>query len=551
MSTTLRKVEATYKVRYLANITSAINKLESRKVFLAYFFVIAVYTLAYGFLAFNPGLFWDDWTLINVANTTDFINDSYASGRPLRGYLILAILQLPGSVIIIRMLTCLFYFLSGMILMRILGDIREIDKNTRFFIVMFFLLFPVNFGRISITTFSYTVSYLLFFVAFWALATFLKKQKLWLRVLSLIIFFLSFTTNSLLVFYILVILYLLYSGREKILSARGAISHMTAYVDFVLLPIIFWAAKNVLAANYGQYANYNQITTEKLLSTPKNILLTFRTSFIEVIAGTVTLFFNHVVISLMLIFLVFLIMRKLFTVGEGVKYVPWMAGLGMLVFAAGAFPYVSVGLLPNLFDWQSRHQLLLPLGASLMMVSTIEIVSKACRIGHSLKILAFSVLISLFILVNASVYFDYQRDWQKQLSLMENLRQEPLIRNNSTFVFLDKARDQNAQGRVYRFYEYNGIMKQVFHEETRQGLPYSERNTDLSQFVPNSRYNMKNYAHRGTPYLVIINPGNVLTRREALRLFIKGFVDPGYYEKEIKNLLSIQYVKLNAKANDL
>ncbi len=62
---------------------------------------------------------------------------------------------------------------------------------------------------------------------------------------------------------------------------------------------------------------------------------------------------------------------------------------------------------------------------------------------------------------------------------------------------------------------------------------------------------MMNYVHRGTPYLVIINTGNVLTRREALRLLIKGFVDPGYYEKEIKNLLSIQYVKLKAKANDL
>ena len=48
-------------------------------------------------------------------------------------------------------------------------------------------------------------------------------------------------------------------------------------------------------------------------------------------------------------------------------------GLALLFFGAvitwlGAFPYLAVGLWPSFGDFQSRHQLLMPLGAAVAIV---------------------------------------------------------------------------------------------------------------------------------------------------------------------------------------
>jgi hypothetical protein len=107
------------------------------------------------------------------------------------GYLHLGLLAIGPWIY--KILTFVLMFSSGMLLNKIIGRHQSIDKNTRFFIVLLFFILPLNVAQVAMIVFPYTLCYFLFFLA-WAL---MDRH----RILALIIFFISFNTNSLLVFY--------------------------------------------------------------------------------------------------------------------------------------------------------------------------------------------------------------------------------------------------------------------------------------------------------------------------------------------------------------
>src|SRR3546814_13538982 len=93
-------------------------------------------------------------------------------------------------------------------------------------IVLLYLVLPLNFARVAQIDFPYALCYLLFFGAWW-----LIESKKWV---SLLLFFLSFNTNSLLVFYALPAIDTLNRMRNK--KELWKISCWINLLPFAVLP---------------------------------------------------------------------------------------------------------------------------------------------------------------------------------------------------------------------------------------------------------------------------------------------------------------------------
>ena len=182
------------------------------------------------------------------------------------------------------------------------------------------------------------------------------------------------------------------------------------------------------------------------------------------------------------------------------------------------------------------------------MFYLLKIFLNELNVNNEIKLSIYSLVVVSFVICNYVSYLDYQGDWYKQLSLIENIKESEIIKDNTTFLFTDKAHKLNAKSRTYRFYEYSGIMKYAFAEETRFGVNKSGFNRKGLQYYRkyfNARYNIKDYKQREPQYEIIIDYGGYsLTRKRVLRLILWSFINPNKFEENIKQIICLKYIKL-------
>lgn len=241
--------------------------------------LIIWYTLAYGLmLAMTDAVFWDGWTIFNapaVGIASEFREAGYGWFGPF------LIAYLSAGVWAFHLTTFLAYLGSGFLLLDLLRRVTGLDAWMRFWIVAFFLLFPVNIARIEITTTTHAISHFLFFFAVWLLTRALEQRSVVLRGLALAGFLLSFFLNSLVVFYALVIVWTFYLKRNDLVPLRRLIRTVIVHGDIVLLPVIFWIVKNLFFRPYGLFAEYNAIRLGYLPTVPMRMLTAVRTSLVD------------------------------------------------------------------------------------------------------------------------------------------------------------------------------------------------------------------------------------------------------------------------------
>lgn len=192
-------------------------------------------------------------------------------------------------------------------------------------------------------------------------------------------------------------------------------------------------------------------------------------------------------------------------------------------------PYVVVGKIPQLQDWQSRHQLLIPLGASLLLVYGVKLLSR-----HRTVTLPMYLLIMLmFTHATMLNQISFQWDWYKQLSIMENMRKSPVIVNKTSFLFRDDTRDLNFNSRVYRFYEYTGLMKEALKNERRFGVESVTYTGSIQGYKKclTAAYNMGEFITQEPDTLIIIS-------RDATRLDITDVLKLMWWERSDKGKFS-------------
>lgn len=519
--------------------------------------VVILYSLAHGLLLVNTGIYWDDWTIVGVDPQT--VLEIFTQTRtPWAGYLHSFLLSLPYGLLIYRAIVFFSFLFSALLVNAILRTIKSIDRNNRLLIVLFFALFPVNSARVAIINAPYSITYLLFFLGFWILTKYVDHGGFILRIASLILFLLSFTTNSLLFLYAIIIGYLAYrhiSIASIVLLFKKIV---LSYLDFLAAPVIFWGVKITLMRPYGIYADYNSISIKNLVRAFPRSLAVFHTSFLEVIDESIRLVVGSPTMTLIFSILLFLFFNRKSLIAkdnESKKYV-WLMTIGICCFFLAVFPYLSVGKIPKLYTWDSRHQLLVPLGASFMLTYGLNIIFYKIGVNDKYKYVVFSFLTISFIYFNVNSYISMEKDWYKHVSLIEQLKLTDKIRNHTTFCFVDRTTELNGTKKDYAWYEYTGLMKMAFGDEKRFGSSKKSFNEDLLRvknwYDSNDSHdkrdyliarNIRDYQPRDLECEVIITKGErQLPNGKVLGYISDKFFRRGKFLEKVKELFSIQVV---------
>ena len=393
--------------------------------------ILFLYLLSHGLIfLILDAIYWDDWTIYNVDKEIIFKN-FHETGVfvPFVSYLHSYIL--PIGPWFYRLLTLFLFLFISYLFNKILLTIKFLNKENRFLIILFFTLLPFNIARVALIDFTYTICLTLFFIA-WS-----YKH---IRYISLPLFFISFTTNSLPFLYLIVLFHIYYES-YKSLNNKFSWRILFNKIDYILLPIIFVAIKYTYYIPYGDYIDYNNdFSLYNLFSKP---ILQFIHSGYFLINIKSNIF--------LLLILAWTVSKILPNFNNNYK-LPFTKKqvfiFGVFSTILVLFPYWIIGHTPTFTDWNSRHQLLMPFGMSLIFFS----------IYHFLNFKKWFLIsvISISISININFYFDLFKDWNKQMELASNF--EIRSEEYADKILIIKDYTDNALERTFRSYEWEGLL---------------------------------------------------------------------------------------------
>lgn len=406
-----------------------VSEIRSRRFFVGFPWLTAIlaYTISWCWSLIRPNtLYWDDWAYV-FNQPKSFLNESFLkTGLPPWRAIIDQELLMIGYWTI-RWLTFIMFFAAGLFLFEILKKIPFISLVQSRSLVVLFLIFPLNHARVPLVMFGYTTSYFLFFLA-WML---LIKRSSWFSFLSACFCLIwSFMTHSFLTFTLLPILHFAFLHREKLICKKPDSKTLTQFGLLTGLPVLYYALRTLYWPPAPEYLWYHTVYLRAVL----------------VASGY---FLPFIVASVVIV----LRIRS----EKKVSSKAFIITAGFLAFAVGVFPYLSSGNLDTrmtFFFWEldltSRHQLLMPLGASAITVAIVYFISE----NKSKTILAVitAVMISLNVFWGIGTYVDSLKKEE-----LENLLSVEIASDkSSSFVFVDETRRFNFRESAYRFYEFAG-----------------------------------------------------------------------------------------------
>jgi hypothetical protein len=371
-------------------------------------------------------LYWDDWTYI-YNRPKSYLNEIFSKTglSPWRAIIDQEILTVGYWTI--RWLTFIMFFAAGLFLFEILKKIPFFSLAQRRSIVLLFLIFPLNHARVSLTMFGYSTSYFLFFLA-WML---LVKYSSWISYFSAFVCFVwSFMTHSFLIFLVLPIVHFVYLHRAQLICKKPIGKILTHFSMLLGAPVLYYILRSIYWPPDAEYLWYHTI-------------------YFRGVMVSLVYFFPFVVTAVGLVLWV----RS----GRRVSWKALMMTMGFLAFAVGVFPYLSSGNLDSRMtfffwelDWTSRHQLLMPLGASAITVAIVYFISE----NKSKPILALitAAMISLNVFWGIGTYVDSL----KKVELINLLSVELASDESTSYVFVDETRRFNFRESAYRLYEFAG-----------------------------------------------------------------------------------------------
>ena len=214
-----------------------------------YYYFIAIFTIAiiiHGLLLLNDGVYWDGWLIY-----TDLIDKEWNSlylcfvevGLPLILYLHWFMGYFPNIIFGYKLAAFMSLTFSAILIFMICNELGRISRLESFFIAVLGLSYPAFQVSIELMMLPYLVCYCLFFCGVFLTMTSEKKRGLphsSLRLFSLVFFFLSFTIESLLVFYYgFLLIFLMHFQRIKKFNVKKAsIKFFQRRIDFITFIIL-------------------------------------------------------------------------------------------------------------------------------------------------------------------------------------------------------------------------------------------------------------------------------------------------------------------------
>ena len=466
---------------------------------------LLIYTCSQGMLLILSGRWWDDWCLYHQPFES-LKSMAMQMGRPSVILFIKLATILPEPCY--RIITFIFGFFCVLFTYKILKNWLNISDKACFWICALYAVIPANDVRALLSVFCYTVG-LFFFMAGWSrLSGVLLKEKVtwWERISCWILFLFGFTLNSTLVLYGMVLL--------MILMKKG-IKQFYRYLDFVLLPIVFFAVKSRFFPPYGVYAGYNTITLESVLNAARMIILadfnTIRSLFNNMIRFGVPVFS----IALSVLILAICNWHRIVKTIEALMHkqaIPQSIGkenettggkesllilvIGIIALSAGLFAYIAVRQ-ENYVDTVGligRDSVLIPFGASMILYALVDLI-----LSHR-----FRKALLLWMIICGALYFNtfylsYQQDYYRQLGFQYQLRQhKEELKDATNIAYFNSV---GSLINIEHFYHLNGNAELVFGDQSRLFLSgfnnayllTDSYQSDLDYYVESHNYHMSDY----------------------------------------------------------
>ncbi len=509
-----------------------------------------LYVLAHGgMLLLGQDIFWDDWFLVDKPPSV-IIEYFSQLGAPYFVYLHVWLLKLGPPAY--RILTFFLLFGAGLFVWGILSTIRQLDAKDRFLFTALFLLAPVYAARSYLICFPYTLDYTLFFAAWYLWARNTLRPSYSLHLMALVLFFISFQTQSLLVFFALPVAHIF--TLRQVPNPSGVASFCLRNIDFLLLPFVAYMSKALLFPAYGSSSGYNQLAVSEYIA--------YFTSDINYVSRTFINFARDLLVTpswlllfagLFALFLGISLTRRAHTTvdTETGDTHPRLQGMIFITIGIGAMylaivPYLMVRKIPDFVEPWSRHQLLIPFG---MAMSSFGI---GRLLPAKLRRFWFAGLLAFFITANIDGTVAFHRDAIKQDALMHEFAESPAIRAGDNFSVIDFTCAYDARNRRYRDYEYVGMLRRVFAETTRYADSWRARG--ISRWQKDVERRVSDIHRKGFYFpgpvsdrpscQLRISPGKtVLSGLPLAHLFWqKTFAAPEVYQAALTDILNVECV---------
>jgi hypothetical protein len=495
------------------------------------------YALAWGALVVNRGLYWDDWTLVGLPPAA-LVNGFGELGMPWAGYFYAALFSLPLPGLIGHILAFCAYLLSALVLHAVLRRTPGLSRMDAVVAALTFAVLPVNFARIAVIDLPYGLSLLAFLAATWLLIRYLEDGGLWRRVAALVLFVCSFFTASLLLLYVVP---MAVGARIAWTSARMPLrSLVLRHADFIALPVAYWLLKSALFTPGGVYEGYNALTVRGLAQVPRLMLSIPTQVLVEPLYRAVTVA-GLIGIAVGAVAAFWLLRRSRVVERGSFVPAPVLALIGIGVLGLGVFAYLAVGRVPTIWDWSSRHQLLVPLGAGLLVAAAARGVTGAGRAAPAFAV-AVGLLLGVSAVADARTLVAYQADWYKQTALIDAARSIPAMRTARHIRVIDAATAFNTLRRTYRFYEYNALFSEALGDTGRlvSDGANEPRPEDIGQFISRPAYHMDRYVPSPIDLELRVSSNGYPGGLQILRLVALEALGSPSFEPEVSRLIDVQ-----------
>jgi len=391
-----------------------------------------LYTVSYGFMfGFLDAYFWDDWPVnfrLTDAEAHQFWKDNLGF-FPTNRFIEISILD--RNPVLFHLLTFVIFFLIPVVTFSIAKCFKMISQEQRFYMAIILLILPINSARVSMSVFRLSYSLLIFLVA-WLVLVHPRTSRY--KYFATPLFVVSFLAQPLIPFFVLPCLHNWYLGYVRN-DERWKIKTFFRASFFAVAPLYLFIAW-VFSPPAEERRDYY---TPGLSGVVRSLVILLAVSLVFVWSAT----------------------RKQKDQEQWKTNV--LFSLSFLFLAFGAAAYIASGRLvdvsewmlnfvPRASDWESRHQLLLGLGISLLLSTFLMTIDKTRRAR------AFVGFVVLCVVLNFSMMQGYYFDALKQKEVVSLLSNVEGISDWKKVVVVDEANVYNARNRGIRGYEWEQMI---------------------------------------------------------------------------------------------
>jgi hypothetical protein len=391
-----------------------------------------LYTISYGFIfGFLDAYFWDDW-YVNFKMTSAEAHQYWKDDLgffPTNRFIEISLLD--RNPVLFHLLTFVIFLLIPVVTFSIAKCFKLISQEQRFYLAIILLVLPINSARVSMACFRLSYSLLIFLVA-WLVLVHPRTSRF--KYLATPLFAFSFLAQSLIPFFVLPCLHNWYLGHNRN-DERWKVKTLVRVSYLAVAPLyllIAWI--------------FNPPVEER------------RDYFTPGLSGVV-----RALVILLAVSLVFVWSASRKQKDQEQWRTNVLFSLSFLFLAFGAAAYIASGRLvdisewmlnfvPRASDWDSRHQLLLGLGISLLVSTFLMTIDKTRRTR------AFVGFIVLCVVLNFSMMQGYYVDALKQKEVVSLLSKIEGISDWKKVVVADEANVYNARNRGIRSYEWEQMI---------------------------------------------------------------------------------------------